>query len=78
VTVLFADVGGFTPLSERFDPEIVHEMMDGCFALLAREVGRYGGRVNAFTGDVVRSRVGQEPPPPRVQDGDGEAGSAPV
>lgn len=41
ITVLFADVVGFTPLSERFDPEVVHEIMDGCFALLAREVGRY-------------------------------------
>jgi hypothetical protein len=36
VTVLFADVVGFTPLSERFDPEIVHELMDGCLALLSR------------------------------------------
>jgi class 3 adenylate cyclase/tetratricopeptide (TPR) repeat protein len=58
VTVLFADVVGFTPLSERFDPEIVHEMMDGCLALLAREVERYGGRVNAFTGDGVMALFG--------------------
>lgn len=58
VTVLFADVVGFTPLSERFDPEIVHEMMDGCLALLVREVERYGGRVNAFTGDGVMALFG--------------------
>src|SRR2546421_7059443 len=58
ITVLFADVVGFTPLSERLDPEIVHEIMDGCFALLAREVGRYGGRVNAFTGDGVMALFG--------------------
>ncbi|HEX6381562.1 MAG TPA: adenylate/guanylate cyclase domain-containing protein, partial [Acidimicrobiia bacterium] len=58
VTVLFADVVGFTPLSERFDPEIVHEMMDGCLALLAREVERYGGRVNAFMGDGVMALFG--------------------
>ena len=58
VTVLFADVVGFTPLSERFDPEIVHEMMDGCLVLLAREVERYGGRVNAFTGDGVMALFG--------------------
>src|ERR1051325_6167715 len=30
VTVLFADVVGFTSMSEQLDPEIVHEMMDGC------------------------------------------------
>jgi class 3 adenylate cyclase len=58
VTVLFADVVGFTPLSERLDPEIVHEMMDGCLALLAREVERYGGRINAFTGDGVMALFG--------------------
>ena len=58
VTVLFADVVGFTPLSERFDPEIVHEMMNGCLALLSREVERYGGRVNAFTGDGVMALFG--------------------
>ena len=58
VTVLFADVVGFTPLSERFDPEIVHEMMDGCLVLLSREVERYGGRVNAFTGDGVMALFG--------------------
>ncbi len=58
VSVLFADVVGFTPLSERFDPEIVHEMMDGCLALLTREVERYGGRVNAFTGDGVMALFG--------------------
>ncbi len=58
VSVLFADVVGFTPLSERFDPEIVHEMMDGCLALLSREVERYGGRVNAFTGDGVMALFG--------------------
>ena len=58
VTVLFADVVGFTALSEQLDPEVVHEIMDGCFGLLAREVGRYGGRVNAFTGDGVMALFG--------------------
>jgi len=58
VTVLFADVVGFTALSERFDPEVVHELMDGCCAVLGREVGRYGGRVSAFTGDGVMAVFG--------------------
>lgn len=58
VTVLFADVVGFTALSERLDPETVHELMDGCFKLLTREVERYGGAVNAFTGDGVMALFG--------------------
>lgn len=58
VTVLFADVVGFTPLSERFDPEVVHEIMEGCIAVVSREVDRYGGFVNAFTGDGVMALFG--------------------
>jgi class 3 adenylate cyclase/tetratricopeptide (TPR) repeat protein len=58
VSVLFADVVGFTCLSQRLDPESVHEIMDGCFGLLTREVERYGGRVNAFTGDGVMALFG--------------------
>ena len=34
VTVLFADVANFTAMSERFDPEEVHQIMDGCFKIL--------------------------------------------
>src|SRR5690349_20870632 len=31
VTVLFADVAGFTAMSTRLDPEELHAVMDGCF-----------------------------------------------
>lgn len=58
VTVLFADVVGFTATSERFEPETVREMMDGCFAVLEREVERYGGTVNSFTGDGLMALFG--------------------
>ena len=29
VTIMFADVAGFTSLSEKLDPEDVHQIMDG-------------------------------------------------
>jgi uncharacterized membrane protein YvbJ len=32
VTVLFADIAGFTTISEQLDPEELHVLMDGCFA----------------------------------------------
>jgi hypothetical protein len=38
VTVLFADVAGFSTLSEQLDPEAVHSIMDGCFDILTRHV----------------------------------------
>src|SRR5690348_12655826 len=34
VTVLFADVAGFTTLAERLDPEDVHAVIDRCFELI--------------------------------------------
>src|SRR5262245_47252104 len=33
VTVLFADMTGFTPLAEKLDPEEVHQIIDHCFEL---------------------------------------------
>jgi hypothetical protein len=50
VTVLFADVAGFTALAEKLDPEEVHAMMDRCFELITAEVHRFEGTVNQYTG----------------------------
>src|SRR5574341_971406 len=40
VTVLFADVSGFTAISERLDPEDVHQFMTQAFELMLAEVHR--------------------------------------
>ncbi|HSF04343.1 MAG TPA: zinc ribbon domain-containing protein, partial [Methylomirabilota bacterium] len=40
VTVLFADVSGFTSLSERLDPEEVHGLINRAFELMLAEVHR--------------------------------------
>jgi class 3 adenylate cyclase/tetratricopeptide (TPR) repeat protein/ribosomal protein L40E len=58
VTVLFADVAGFTPMSEKLDPEDVHEIMDGCFRILMDEIHRFEGTVNEFRGDGVMALFG--------------------
>ena len=58
VTVLFADVAGFTSLSTRVDPEELHEIMDGCFHRVMEAVHRYEGTVNQFTGDGVMALFG--------------------
>ena len=34
VTVLFADVANYTSMSEKLDPEEIHQIMDGCFKIL--------------------------------------------
>src|SRR5439155_25465123 len=58
VTVLFADVAGFTSLSARVDPEELHGIMDGCFQRVLEAVHRYEGTVNQFTGDGVMALFG--------------------
>ena len=58
VTVLFADVSGFTSLSERLDPEDVHALMNRAFELMLGEVHRYEGTVNQFLGDGIMALFG--------------------
>ncbi len=53
VSVLFADLVGFTALSDDRDPESVREFLDGYFALARERIGRYGGTIEKFIGDAV-------------------------
>ena len=55
---MFADVVGFSTMSESLDPEELLELMDGCFEILATEVARFGGTVNKFTGDGIMALFG--------------------
>ncbi len=57
-TVLFADVIGFTGLSEQLDPEAVREVMEACFRPLEGEIARLGGVVDKYIGDCVMAVFG--------------------
>jgi class 3 adenylate cyclase/tetratricopeptide (TPR) repeat protein len=58
VTVVFADVAGFTGLCEPLDPEQVHEIMDRFFRIVLDQVHRHEGTINQFTGDGVMALFG--------------------
>ncbi len=58
VTVLFADVANFSSISEKLDPEDIHQIMDGCFSILLDEIHRFNGTINQFTGDGVMALFG--------------------
>src|SRR5437667_4543899 len=58
VTVLFADVAGFTTLAEKLDPEDVHGIIERCFEMIATEVHRFEGTINQYTGDGVMALFG--------------------
>src|SRR5688572_13324439 len=58
VSVLFADLVGFTTLSESRDPEEVRELLTRYFEESRRVVERYGGVVEKFIGDAVMALWG--------------------
>jgi len=68
VTVLFADLVGFTSLSERLDPEDVATVQDAYFGAVRETIGRYGGQLEKFIGDAAMAVFGL----PRSRDDDSE------
>src|SRR2546428_9750078 len=58
ITILFADLVGFTSRAERLDPEAVRGMLDPYYQDLRRELERFGGTVEKFIGDAVMAIFG--------------------
>src|SRR5215210_5192431 len=58
VTVLFADLVGFTGRSEQLDPEDVRAMLSPYYARLRSELEWRGGTVEKFIGDAVMALFG--------------------
>jgi class 3 adenylate cyclase/tetratricopeptide (TPR) repeat protein len=67
-SVLFADLVGFTPLSESRDPEQVRELLSEYFDATRTVIARYGGVVEKFIGDAVMAVWGT----PIATEGDAE------
>jgi adenylate cyclase len=68
VTVLFADLVGFTGRAEAEDAESMREIQRAYFAAVTAEVERYGGRVEKYIGDAVMVLFGV----PQAHDDDAE------
>jgi class 3 adenylate cyclase/predicted ATPase len=68
VSVLFADLVGFTPFAEEKDPEEVRELLTRYFELSRDVIERYGGTVEKFIGDAVMAVWGA----PVAQEDDAE------
>jgi class 3 adenylate cyclase/tetratricopeptide (TPR) repeat protein len=53
VTALFADVTGYTTMSEYLDPEEVKDSMSHLFGEIAKVTAKFGGFIEEFAGDSV-------------------------
>jgi len=58
VTVLFADVTGFTALAEKNDVEVVSMVLNDCFSGLISTVLRFEGTIDKFIGDGIMAIFG--------------------
>jgi len=58
VTVMFCDMVGFTPLSDRLSAEEVYSIADEVFEILIHKVHDYEGTVNKMTGDGIMALFG--------------------
>ncbi len=69
VTVLLADLRGFTAISEKLPPEVVVEMLNDYFGSLTPLVFKYQGTLDKYIGDMIMALFG----PPRPTGRDAEA-----
>jgi len=58
VTILFADLSGYTELSTRLDAEELRAVIDRVFAVVDRIVEDYGGTIDKHIGDEVMALFG--------------------
>ena len=66
VTALFADMAGFTSISERPGEEGTFALIQPIYALMTNAVREHGGSVQDFTGDGIMALFGV---PDAVEDG---------
>jgi class 3 adenylate cyclase len=58
VTVLFADIYGFTAISEKMDPEEVTGIMNKCFSMIGECIKKHEGTIDKFMGDCMMALFG--------------------
>jgi class 3 adenylate cyclase len=64
VTVLFADLKGFTPLAERLDPGVLVEVLNGWLRRMSTVLTAHQGHVAKFIGDGIMALFGALEPNP--------------
>lgn len=58
VTVLMADIVGFTSMAETADPETVKNLVARCFESLVADIASFGGHLDKIVGDQIVAQFG--------------------
>ncbi|MBI1766725.1 MAG: FHA domain-containing protein [Acidobacteria bacterium] len=58
ITALFADVRGFTPLTERSTPEVIVTLLNRYFSLASEIIFKHGGTLDKYIGDSLMALFG--------------------
>lgn len=61
LTILFADLRGFTALSERYPPETVLKVLNRCLITMIEVVFAHEGTIDKFMGDSIMVLFGERP-----------------
>ncbi len=64
VTALFADLVGFTALSERLEPDTLVRVLNGYFERMSRAITEHRGHISTFVGDGILALFGALQPNP--------------
>ena len=64
VTVLFADLKGFTPIAEQLDPDRLVALLNGYFAVMGQVIATHRGHLAKFIGDGLLALFGALEPNP--------------
>jgi adenylate cyclase len=62
LTVLFCDLRGFTPMSEKMPPERLRELLNLYFLRMSQIIHGHGGTLDKFIGDAVMAFWGAPQP----------------
>ncbi|TVP66702.1 MAG: FHA domain-containing protein [Nodularia sp. (in: Bacteria)] len=64
ISVVFADLVGFTAISERLTPTAIAQLLNNLFEEMLQEVFAYGGTLDKYIGDCVMAFFGAPEPQP--------------
>jgi adenylate cyclase len=62
ISILFADLVGFTAISERLTPTEIAELLNNLFEEMLKEVFAYGGTLDKYIGDCIMAFFGAPEP----------------